>query len=77
MKASQFDGTAVELFQVKTGAYVWVPAHKRLRQHLAETGIDGSDLLVKGQAGPGGLRHGRGLTPPRASATLSAMPAPS
>jgi integrase len=60
MKASQFDGTAVELFQVKTGAYVWVPAHKRLREHLAETGIDGSHLLVKGQSGPGGLRHGRG-----------------
>jgi integrase len=34
MKASQFDGTAVELYQVKTGTYVWVPAHKRLREHL-------------------------------------------
>jgi integrase len=35
MKWKQFDGTAVELFQVKTGTYVWVPAHKRLIEHLA------------------------------------------
>jgi integrase len=48
MKASQFDGTAVELFQVKTGTYIWAPAHRTLREHLAETGIEG------------GLRHGRG-----------------
>jgi enterobacteria phage integrase len=43
MKASQFDGTAVELYQVKTGAYVWMPAHRRLREHLA--GHTGEYLL--------------------------------
>lgn len=45
MKAAQFDGTAVELFQVKTGTFVWMPAHRALREHLATTGIDGEYLL--------------------------------
>jgi integrase len=46
MKTSQFDGTAVELYQFKTGTYVWMPAHKALRDHLANTGIAGEHLLV-------------------------------
>jgi integrase/predicted DNA-binding transcriptional regulator AlpA len=45
MKAKQFDGTAVELYQVKTGAYVWMPAHKRLIEHLAGRGDRGEHLL--------------------------------
>jgi integrase len=51
MKASQFDGTAVELFQVKTGAYVWVPAHKKLREHLwmrATSAVSAGELSVFG-----------------------------
>jgi integrase len=43
MKVKQFDGSAVELYQVKTGTYVWVPAHKRLREHLA--GVTGEYML--------------------------------
>jgi integrase len=35
--------SAVELYQVKTGTYVWVPAHKRLREHLA--GVTGEFML--------------------------------
>jgi hypothetical protein len=44
MKASQFDGTAVALMQVKTGTFVWLPAHKTLREHPTKTGIDGDYL---------------------------------
>jgi integrase len=51
MKASQFDGTAVELYQVKTGTFVWMPAHKALRDHLTSTGIAGEYLLT-GLRGP-------------------------
>jgi integrase len=35
MKLSQFDGTAIEVVQEKTGTYVWLPAHEKLREHLA------------------------------------------
>jgi integrase len=45
MKASQFDGTAVELVQEKTGAYVWLPAHKALRDHLT-TRTDSNEYLL-------------------------------
>jgi integrase len=45
MKATQFDGTAVELVQEKTGAYVWLPAHKALRDHLASR-ADASEYLL-------------------------------
>jgi integrase len=45
MKTSQFDGSAVELYQVKTGTYVWVPAHKRLIEHLA--GADRGEYLLE------------------------------
>jgi enterobacteria phage integrase len=45
MKATQFDGTAVELYQMKTGTYVWVPAHKRLIEHLANRTDRGEYLL--------------------------------
>jgi integrase len=44
MKGRQFDGTAVELFQVKTGTYVWMPAHRALQAHL--TGRVGEYLLT-------------------------------
>ena len=46
MKTSQFDGTAVQLVQYKTGTYVWMPAHRALRDHLAQTGIRGEYLLT-------------------------------
>jgi integrase len=46
MKASQFDGTAVELVQIKTGTYVWLPAHKQLRDHLASRTDANEYLLV-------------------------------
>jgi integrase len=48
MKASQFDGRAVELRQVKTGTYVWMPAHPALREHLTKIGIGGATLLAYG-----------------------------
>jgi integrase len=60
MKASQFDGSAVELFQVKTGTYVWMPAHKALRDHLATEGIAGEYLLLRRGGkpfSPGGLSN--------------------
>jgi integrase len=47
MKARQYDGAAVELFQEKTGVYVWLPVHKALRDHLAATGIEGDHLLTR------------------------------
>jgi integrase len=60
MKTSQFDGTAVELYQFKTGNYVWMPAHKTLRDHLAVTGMEGEYLLLRRGGKPfsdGGLSH--------------------
>jgi integrase len=45
MKASQFDGTAVQLYQMKTRTYVWMPAHKRLIEHLANRTDRGEYLL--------------------------------
>lgn len=50
MARSQYDGSAVEVVQEKTGTYVWVPAHKLLREHLAE-GIDGDYLLTSSRGG--------------------------
>ena len=44
MKSNQFDGTAVELFQIKTGTYVWLPAHSALQAHLK--GHTGDWLLL-------------------------------
>jgi hypothetical protein len=38
MKRKQYDGTAIEVVQEKTGTYCWIPAHVRLREHLASTG---------------------------------------
>jgi integrase len=35
MKVSQFDGGAVQLYQLKTRTYMWMPAPNRLIQHLA------------------------------------------
>lgn len=46
MSRAQYDGTAIEVVQEKTGTYVWVPAHKLLRDHLSETGVDGEYLLT-------------------------------
>jgi integrase len=46
MKAAQFDGTAIELVQVKTGAYVWLPAHKALQDHLTGRTDTSEYLLV-------------------------------
>src|SRR5262249_39718147 len=37
----------MELAQVKTGTYVGLPAHKRLRKHLTMTGIGSGYLLTK------------------------------
>jgi integrase len=46
MQTGQFDGTAIEVVQEKTGTYCWIPAHSRLREHLAATGIEGPYLLT-------------------------------
>lgn len=46
MERAHFDGTAIEVVQQKTGTYVWIPAHKDLRDHLSATGIKGDYLLV-------------------------------
>lgn len=51
MHKKQYDGTAIEVVQEKTGTYVWVPAHKLLREHLAETGIAGEYLLTSSRGG--------------------------
>jgi len=51
MHRKQYDGTAIEVVQQKTGTYVWVPAHKLLREHLAETGIEGDYLLSSSRGG--------------------------
>jgi len=40
-----FDGSAIEVVQEKTGTYVWIPCHRRLREHLTATGIQGEYLL--------------------------------
>lgn len=45
MERKHFDGTAIEVVQEKTGTYVWVPAHRILRNHLTATGLDGKYLL--------------------------------
>jgi integrase len=47
MKISQYSVTAVQLYQHKTGTYVWMPAHTQLRVHLSATGIGGEYLLTK------------------------------
>jgi integrase len=49
MKWKQFDGTAVELYQVKTKTFVWMPAHKRLIEHLASA--DRSEFLLESRYG--------------------------
>lgn len=45
MKKAQYDGTAIEVVQEKTGTYVWVPAHAKLREHLSTDGMPGDYLL--------------------------------
>lgn len=54
MTVQQFDGSAVQVFQEKTGNYVWTPAHKSLRDRLTQAGITGTHLLTK--------RSGKGMT---------------
>lgn len=46
MKRSQYDGTAIEVVQEKTGTYVWVPAHRTLREYLTRTEIHGEFILT-------------------------------
>lgn len=48
MDKARFDGTAIQVIQEKTGTPVWIPAHKRLRDHLTATGIPGDYLLESG-----------------------------
>jgi integrase len=52
MHRKQFDGSAIEVVQEKTGTYVWIPSHARLREHLTKTGIEHDYLLstIKGTA---------------------------
>jgi integrase len=52
MRRSQYDGTAIEVVQQKTGTYCWIPAHARLREHLSTTGIEGEYLLSSTRGGP-------------------------
>jgi integrase len=46
MQPKQFDGSAIEVVQQKTGSYCWIPCHQNLRDHLAATGIDQPYLLT-------------------------------
>jgi integrase len=46
MQRSHFDGTAIRVIQEKTGTPCWIPAHKKLRDHLDATGIEGDYLLL-------------------------------
>lgn len=45
MARHQFDGTAIQVVQEKTGTHCWIPAHKRLREHFASTGLGAEHLL--------------------------------
>lgn len=51
MNKTRFDGTAIEVVQEKTGTYVWIPAHERLRAHLSAGGLDGHFLLPNPRGG--------------------------
>jgi integrase len=51
MRRSQFDGTAIEVIQEKTGTKVWIPAHMRLREHFVATGLDGGYLISTTRGG--------------------------
>jgi hypothetical protein len=50
MQPKQFDGSAIEVIQQKTGSYCWIPCHQNLRDHLTATGIDQPYLLKAGTA---------------------------
>lgn len=52
MHRTRFDGSAVEVVQEKTGTYVWIPAHKRLLEHLHATGVGPEYLLSTIRGGP-------------------------
>jgi integrase len=52
MQRAQFDGTAIEVVQEKTGTYCWIPAHARLREHFAATGLEGEYLLTSTYGAP-------------------------
>jgi integrase len=52
MTRKRFDGSGIEVVQEKTGTYVWIPAHKRLREHLSELGIEGDYLLLSSWGTP-------------------------
>jgi integrase len=52
MDTARFDGTAIQVIQEKTGTPVWIPAHKRLRDHLAATGVPGDYLLTSAWGAP-------------------------
>lgn len=51
MAVRQYDGTAIEVMQEKTGTYVWIPAHRDLRAHLEATGLRGDYLLSTTRGG--------------------------
>jgi integrase len=51
MRRAQFDGTAIEVVQEKTGTYCWIPAHARLREHFAATGLADDYLLASSRGG--------------------------
>lgn len=46
MTWGQYDGTAIEVVQQKTGARVWIPAHSALRAALAATAKSGGTILT-------------------------------
>lgn len=52
MDKARFDGSAIQVIQQKTGTPVWIPAHKRLRDHLAATGTPGTYLLESSWGAP-------------------------
>jgi len=51
MQPRQFDGSAIEVVQQKTGSYCWIPCHQNLRDHLTATGIDHHPYLLTSSTG--------------------------
>lgn len=52
MDKARFDGSAIQVIQQKTGTPVWIPAHKRLRDHLTAGGPLGEYLLESSWGAP-------------------------
>jgi integrase len=51
MRWSQFDGSAIEVVQQKTGTYVWIPCHRALREYLATLPRENDFILASSTGG--------------------------